>query len=217
MIGHFLSICLFVFAIILIPKQTNELIGLMDMQKVYQRAKYKSNKKTEHLVLTGFLNTLDLKNFFKELYHQDHGKKEIISVILEKRNMSQDMSSLLNSLDQANYIKYLQGSPFFEKDLVRTSLKNAEACVIMSEKYLEDPYFVDYSNIFTFLSIQKYIDSLENKVINLPIIIQLIKAENKKYFHAIADTKDQSSYNVIVGIFIIFNIIFLRLKLILLH
>ena len=109
-IGHFLSICLFVFAIILIPKQTNELIGLMDMQKVYQRAKYKSSKKTEHLVLTGFLNTLDLKNFFKELYHQDHGKKEIISVILEKRNMSQDMSSLLNTLDQASFIKYLQGT-----------------------------------------------------------------------------------------------------------
>lgn len=78
-------------------------------------------------------------------------------------------------------------------------MKNAKACVIMTEKYLEDPYFVDYTNIFTFLSIQKYIDSLENKNYNLPIIIQLIKPENKKYFHAIANARDQSSYNVIVG------------------
>ena len=54
--GHIMSICLFVFAIILIPKQTGELINLMDMQKVYQRAVYKSTKKTDHLVLTGFIN-----------------------------------------------------------------------------------------------------------------------------------------------------------------
>ena len=69
----------------------------------------------------------------------------------------------------------------------------------MTEKYLEDPYFVDYTNIFTFLSIQKYIDSLDNKNYEVPIIIQLIKPENKKYFHAIANAKNQSSYNVIVG------------------
>ena len=78
-------------------------------------------------------------------------------------------------------------------------MKNAKACVIMTEKYLEDPYFVDYTNIFTFLSIQKYIDSLDNKNYEVPIIIQLIKPENKKYFHAIANAKNQSSYNVIVG------------------
>ena len=104
-----MSICLFVFAIILIPKQTGELINLMDMQKVYQRAVYKSTKKTDHLVLTGFINTQDLSNFFEELYHQDHGNKEITAVILEQKNMSPEMSSLLSGFKHANSLKYLQG------------------------------------------------------------------------------------------------------------
>lgn len=85
----------------------------MDMQKVYQRAFYKSTKKNEHLVLTGFINTQDLNNFFEELYHQDHGNKEINAVILEQKNMSPDMASLLSNFKQANLLKYLQGSRVF--------------------------------------------------------------------------------------------------------
>jgi hypothetical protein len=108
-VGHILSICLFVFAIILIPKQTGELINLMDMQKVYQRAFYKSTKRNEHLVLTGFINTQDLSNFFEELYHQDHGNKEITAVIFEQKNMSPEMGTLLTNFKQSNSIKYLQG------------------------------------------------------------------------------------------------------------
>ena len=72
-------------------------------------------------------------------------------------------------------------------------------CVIMTEKYQEDPYFVDYTNIFTFLSIKKYLKLVRLDVPPLPIIIQLIKPENKKHFNAIAQTSEDSSYNVIVG------------------
>ena len=104
-----MSICLFVFAIILIPKQTGELINLMDMQKVYQRAVYKPKKSYKHLVLTGFINTQDLSDFLEELYHEDHGDEKNIAVILEQKNMSQEMSSLLSNFKHANLLKYLQG------------------------------------------------------------------------------------------------------------
>lgn len=81
----------------------------MDRQKVYQRAEYKPQKKKGHLVLTGFINTQELRNFFEELYHQDHGDNRISSVILEQQNMSPEMSSLLSSFKHANLLKYLQG------------------------------------------------------------------------------------------------------------
>lgn len=72
-------------------------------------------------------------------------------------------------------------------------------CVIMTEKYQEDPYFADYTNIFTFLSITKYMSLIHKDKAPLPIIIQLIKPENKKHFNAIAQSSEASSYNVIVG------------------
>lgn len=82
---------------------------------------------------------------------------------------------------------------------MRTSVENSEACVIMTEKYQQDPYFVDYTNIFTFLSIQKYLNRVRTDMEPLPVIIQLIKPENKKHFNAITQSSDDSSYNVIVG------------------
>ena len=78
-------------------------------------------------------------------------------------------------------------------------MENAEVCVIMTEKYQEDPHFVDYTNIFTFLSIKKYLDLVRVDQPPLPIIIQLIKPENKKHFNEIAQASEDSSYNVIVG------------------
>lgn len=81
----------------------------MDQQKVYQRAFYKNKKKSGHLVLIGFKSMQDLRNFFEELYHQDHGNNKIFAVILEQKNMSPEMSSLLSSFKHAKFLKYLQG------------------------------------------------------------------------------------------------------------
>jgi hypothetical protein len=77
-------------------------------------------------------------------------------------------------------------------------VEKSEACVIMTEKYQQDPYFVDYTNIFTFLSIKKHLNLVRKERKALPIIIQLIKPENKKHLNAITQTSDDS-YNVIVG------------------
>jgi hypothetical protein len=88
-----------------------------------------------------------------------------------------------------------------EKDLKRSAIEKAEACVIMAEKYQKDPFFVDFTNIFIFLSIQKYLNNCKNRKEPLPIIIQLIKPENKKNFNAIIKKEKNAVYNIIVGSF----------------
>ncbi len=52
-----------VFMIIMIPKQTNELLRLMSMQSVYQRNNYKAISDTIHLVVTGDVMLPSLINF----------------------------------------------------------------------------------------------------------------------------------------------------------
>lgn len=81
----------------------------MDRGKVNRRAIYKASTGSEHIVLTGFLNPLDLQSFFEELYHPDHGNRDIKAVILEEKDMSQEMGGLLSLFNQNASIKFLQG------------------------------------------------------------------------------------------------------------
>jgi hypothetical protein len=54
-----------VFLILMIPKQTNELVRLMSMQSVYQRDVYnnKASSDIPHIVITGDVTLPALKNF----------------------------------------------------------------------------------------------------------------------------------------------------------
>ena len=52
-----------IFIIIMIPKQTNELLRLLAMQSVYLRAIYKKDPEVAHIVLTGEVKLPALKNF----------------------------------------------------------------------------------------------------------------------------------------------------------
>ena len=51
--GRLCVIVFIIIVIILIPKQTNELIRLMGMQSVYARKFYKYNTEVPHIIVTG--------------------------------------------------------------------------------------------------------------------------------------------------------------------
>ncbi len=48
-------------ALILVPKETNKLIAIMNMRSVYGRQKYKLDKSTKHVIVCGEVtdNVLD--------------------------------------------------------------------------------------------------------------------------------------------------------------
>lgn len=52
-----------ILIIIMIPKQTNELLRLLAMQSVYLRDEYKKNPDIPHVVLTGEVKLTALNNF----------------------------------------------------------------------------------------------------------------------------------------------------------
>ena len=73
---------LIIIELVLIPKQTNELLRLMSMQSVYARTRYKSNSEIPHILVCGNVQIQPLKNFCIELFHDDHGKTDKNAVIL---------------------------------------------------------------------------------------------------------------------------------------
>lgn len=79
--GKFFVLFIVVITIVIIPKQTSELLRLMNMQSKYRRTTYKSVE-VRHIVLTGYVGIQALKNFCDELFHEDHGTQATNAVII---------------------------------------------------------------------------------------------------------------------------------------
>ena len=72
------------FAIIQVPKMSNELIAIMSRQSVYVRAHYRpKNDNSTHVLICGDLKSTSLMEFFEELFHEDHSNEDIHAVILQ--------------------------------------------------------------------------------------------------------------------------------------
>lgn len=83
-LGRFAAMAMIGFAIIQVPKMTNELIEKMSMQSIYARAKYRpNNKHSTHVLICGDLKSTSLTDFFEELFHEDHSNEDIHAVILQ--------------------------------------------------------------------------------------------------------------------------------------
>ena len=61
--GQMFNTSITIFIIIMIPKQTNELLRLLAMQSFYLRAVYKKTQEIPHIVIVGEVRLLALKNF----------------------------------------------------------------------------------------------------------------------------------------------------------
>jgi voltage-gated potassium channel Kch len=190
--GRVVIVMLILLALILIPKQTNELIKLMSISSVYARAVYKSNPEVPHIVICGHVGVETLKNFCSELFHPDHGTQDKNAVIIQNSLPNQDMKVFLHAGTYEVSLKYLQGDPIFEKDLARCDILNSKACVIMTNKYTDDPHSIDHHNILLSLSIKKYF-LYNNK--NSQLFIQLIKPENKIHYQSGLQSLSKSHFN----------------------
>jgi hypothetical protein len=190
--GRVVIVMLILLALILIPKQTNELIKLMSISSVYARAVYKSNPEVPHIVICGHVGVETLKNFCSELFHPDHGTQDKNAVIIQNTLPNQDMKVFLHAGTYEVSLKYLQGDPIFEKDLARCDVLNSKACVIMTNKYTDDPHSIDHHNILLSLSIKKYF--LYNNR-NSQLFIQLIKPENKIHYQSGLQSLSKNHFN----------------------
>ena len=72
------------FAIITIPKMSNELIAAMSKQSPFARAHYNpKTSRSSHIIICGDCQTSSIKEFFDELFHEDHANDNLHAVILQ--------------------------------------------------------------------------------------------------------------------------------------
>ncbi|KAL4473536.1 hypothetical protein ABPG74_022400 [Tetrahymena malaccensis] len=182
--GRACVIILIVISIVLIPKQTNELIVLMQMQSKYARNKYRSNPEIPHILVCGHVELSALKFFCKELFHPDHGGQDKHAIILQHNPPSQEIEQFLHNPQFELFLHYLQGNPMLDRDLRRTSVYSSKACVLLTDKYITDSHSADHKNVLTGLAIKKFVHHQTKGENNIRLCIQLIKPESKAHYYS---------------------------------
>jgi len=67
------------------------------------------------------------------------------------------MEMFFSDPDNSSRIKYINGNPMVEKSHKRVDLKNAEACILLTNKNSRDPIGMDHKNILIGLAMKKTI------------------------------------------------------------
>jgi hypothetical protein len=144
-LGRFAAMCMIAFAVVTIPKMTNELIEMMSLQSVYVRASYTPKSRlSQHVIIAGDLNSVRLLDLLEELFHEDHENVDLNAVILLPEPPSIEILLMLRDPKYMFSMSYLQGSALLDRDLKRSRAESAVAFFIMTNKFRY--YFFLYSS-----------------------------------------------------------------------
>ena len=82
-LGQFAMMVVISFAIIYVPKESNELVEVMSRSSKWARKIYVPRPKTKHVIICGDLKSTALREFFSELFHEDHENMNLNAVIMQ--------------------------------------------------------------------------------------------------------------------------------------
>lgn len=140
-----------------LPMHFAELSRLFSLKSPHARKAYQPNNEVPHVVVTGQVVLSALKNFCEELFHPDHGTQEKHAVILQFCDPSNEMEMFFSEPDYEKKVTYINGNPMVSTSHKRTDLKNAETCILLTNKNSKDAIGVDHNNILIGLAMKKYV------------------------------------------------------------
>merc|ERR1719180_340924 len=140
-----------------------------------QRSKYGGafkNERGRHIVVCGHITYESVSHFLKDFLHEDREDVDVEVVFLHRAEPDLEFEGLLKR--QHTRVKYFQGSLMNAQDLERAKVHEADACLVLANKYCPDPDAEDAANIMRVISIKNYSDDIR-------VIIQLMQYHNKAY------------------------------------
>ncbi|KAL5968847.1 Calcium-activated potassium channel slo-1 [Taenia solium] len=148
-----------------------EIADILDSRTKYGGT-YVTRLGKPHLILCGHITFTSVKNFLSDFLHKDRENVVTQIVILDQKAPNLEMEGLLKRYE--NQVHYFQGSVMVTRDLTRVGLDNADACLVLANKYSNDPDAEDATNIMRVISIK-------NSCANIKVIVQLMQYHNKTY------------------------------------
>ncbi|XP_047741352.1 calcium-activated potassium channel slowpoke [Hyalella azteca] len=140
------------------------------------RSKYAGTLKNErgrrHIVVCGHITYESVSHFLKDFLHEDREDVDVEVVFLHRKRPDLELEGLFKR--HFTTVEFFQGSIMSPIDLQRVKVHEADACLVLANKYCQDPDAEDAANIMRVISIKNYSDDIR-------VIIQLMQYHNKAY------------------------------------
>merc|ERR1712038_883920 len=147
---------------------------IIDIVKTFPKynGTYTNERGRRHIVVCGHITYESVSHFLKDFLHEDREDVDVEVVFLHRAEPDLEFEGLLKR--QHTRVKYFQGSLMNAQDLERAKVHEADACLVLANKYCQDPDAEDAANIMRVISMKNY--CAESR-----IIIQLMQYHNKAY------------------------------------
>ncbi|CAG9863865.1 unnamed protein product [Phyllotreta striolata] len=140
------------------------------------RPKYGGSLKNErgrrHIVVCGHITYESVSHFLKDFLHEDREDVDVEVVFLHRKPPDLELEGLFKR--HFTTVQFFQGTIMNPIDLQRVKVHEADACLVLANKYCQDPDAEDAANIMRVISIKNYSDDIR-------VIIQLMQYHNKAY------------------------------------
>ncbi|XP_046392554.1 calcium-activated potassium channel slowpoke isoform X12 [Ischnura elegans] len=148
-----------------------EIIELVGTRSKYS-GEYKREHGKRHIVVCGHITYESVSHFLKDFLHEDREDVDVEVVFLHRKEPDLELEGLLKR--HYTTVEFFQGSMMNAVDLERVKVHEADACLVLANKYCQDPDAEDAANIMRVISIKNYSDDIR-------VIIQLMQYHNKAY------------------------------------
>ncbi|KAG5672707.1 hypothetical protein PVAND_002814 [Polypedilum vanderplanki] len=139
-------------------------------------SKYSGELKREHgkrhIVVCGHITYESVSHFLKDFLHEDREDVDVEVVFLHRHVPGLELEGLFKR--HFTTVEFFQGTIMNPIDLQRVKVHEADACLVLANKYCQDPDAEDAANIMRVISIKNYSDDIR-------VIIQLMQYHNKAY------------------------------------
>ncbi|KAL0133643.1 hypothetical protein PUN28_000960 [Cardiocondyla obscurior] len=148
-----------------------EIIELVSRRSKYS-GEYKREHGKRHIVVCGHITYESVSHFLKDFLHEDREDVDVQVVFLHRKPPDLELEGLFKR--HFTTVEFFQGTIMNPIDLQRVKVHEADACLVLANKYCQDPDAEDAANIMRVISIKNYSDDIR-------VIIQLMQYHNKAY------------------------------------
>ncbi|XP_033643745.1 calcium-activated potassium channel subunit alpha-1-like isoform X3 [Asterias rubens] len=165
-------IVLFIFGgLAMFTSYLPECFEILGRRKKYQGS-YQSEKGRKHIILCGHITYDSVANFLKDFLHKDRDDVNVEIVLLDNSEPDLELQALFKR--HFTQLEFFQGSVLNSVDLEKVRLKEADACLVLCDKYCLDPDAEDAGNIMRVISVKNYHSKCR-------VIVQLMNYHNKAH------------------------------------
>ncbi|KAJ8319315.1 hypothetical protein KUTeg_004406 [Tegillarca granosa] len=129
-------------------------------------------KREKHIVVCGHITYDSVDNFLKDFLHKDREDVDVEIVFIHKQLPDLELEGLLKR--HFTQVEFFHGTVMDAKDLERVKIQAADACLVLANKYCQDPDQEDAANIMRVISIKNFHADIK-------VIVQLMQYHNKAY------------------------------------